>query len=156
MKFVSSLICLLAPFNSLATCWESVGDKYKIEPELLQAIAKVESGMNPVAINKNRNGTYDIGIMQINSYHFPALEKRGVTEHQLKNDVCLSISVGASILSEMINIYGYNWEAVGAYNAGLSANKKQLRMKYARNVWGVYHELKIKNNKFYLNPAKIE
>jgi soluble lytic murein transglycosylase-like protein len=31
--------------------------------------------------------------------------------------------VGASILSGMIKVYGYNWEAVGAYNAGL---KKEL------------------------------
>jgi soluble lytic murein transglycosylase-like protein len=32
--------------------------------------------------------------------------------------------VGASILSNMIKVYGYNWEAVGAYNAGL---KKIIR-----------------------------
>jgi hypothetical protein len=31
--------------------------------------------------------------------------------------------VGASILSNMIKVYGYNWEAVGAYNAGL---KKEI------------------------------
>lgn len=39
------------------------------QAELLIAIAKAESGMNPNAINVNRNGTVDRGVFQINSIH---------------------------------------------------------------------------------------
>lgn len=38
-------------------------------PGLMVAIAKAESGMNPNAINHNRNGSVDRGLFQINSIH---------------------------------------------------------------------------------------
>lgn len=38
-------------------------------PGLMVAIAKAESGMNPKAINHNRNGSVDRGLFQINSIH---------------------------------------------------------------------------------------
>lgn len=51
--------------------------------------------------------------------------------------------VGASILSGMIRVYGYNWEAVGAYNAGLKKENYPQRMKYAHKVWAKYQQLKL-------------
>ena len=33
------------------------------------AVAKAESGLNPLTVNKNTNGTWDRGIFQINSVH---------------------------------------------------------------------------------------
>ena len=56
---------------------------------------------------------------------------------------CTSIMVGASILSNMIKVYGYNWEAVGAYNAGLKRENYPQRMMYAHKVWKKYQELKL-------------
>lgn len=32
-------------------------------------IAKAESGMNPMALGKNTNGTFDVGLLQINDVH---------------------------------------------------------------------------------------
>jgi soluble lytic murein transglycosylase-like protein len=51
--------------------------------------------------------------------------------------------VGASILSGMIKVYGYNWEAVGAYNAGLKKENYPQRMVYAHKVWKKYQQLKL-------------
>jgi hypothetical protein len=42
----------------------------------------------------------------------------------------------------MINVYGYNWEAVGAYNAGVKKENYSKRMNYARKVWEKYQEIK--------------
>ena len=52
------------------------GEMFNVEPQLLWVIAKTESSFDTKALNKNKNGTYDIGIMQINSIHLPELKEK--------------------------------------------------------------------------------
>ncbi|TFY91870.1 invasion protein IagB [Pseudomonas nabeulensis] len=135
---------LIGASRAQAYCWAEVGSRYDIEPELLQAIAAVESGYRADAMNRaNRNGTWDIGLMQINSLHLPRLLKLGITEERLLAEPCLSVEVGASILHEFIQRFGYNWTAVGSYNVGLGSGPQQeaLRMQYAQKIWRRYEEL---------------
>ncbi|CAM2854208.1 MULTISPECIES: transglycosylase SLT domain-containing protein [Pseudomonas] len=127
-----------------AYCWAEVARQYDIEPELLQAIAAVESGYRAEAMNySNNNGTRDIGLMQINSIHLPRLLKLGITEQRLLDEPCLSVEVGASILADFIKQFGYNWTAVGAYNVGPGAGPERdaLRLRYAQKIWARYEEL---------------
>jgi hypothetical protein len=42
------------------------------------AIMKAESSGNPNAVNRNRNGTADRGLFQINDINIPALKKAGI------------------------------------------------------------------------------
>lgn len=133
---------LMSSQQALAFCWEETARRYNIEPELLQAIAAVESGYRPEAINPaNRNGTRDIGLMQINSIHLPRLLQSGITEERLLREPCLSVEVAASILAEFIQRFGYNWTAVGAYNAGTGPEREALRMRYAEKIWSRYEAL---------------
>jgi len=122
-------------------CWEKASQRHRVESRLLRAIAVVESGMDPRARNTNRNGTYDIGLMQINSMHLPALASKGITEESLLSSPCQSIMEGAGILSDMMSRFDDRWEAVGAYNAGTAPGRKALRMRYARRIWEVYRSL---------------
>lgn len=92
--------------------------------------------MNPKAIGQNkRNGkvvSEDVGLMQINSSWYPVLEKMGITRHDLLNNPCQNIYVGAWILAKNIASNGVNWESVGAYNAGFKNANAPFRMKYAK------------------------
>ncbi|MCA8275644.1 lytic transglycosylase domain-containing protein [Burkholderia sp. AU30280] len=124
-------------------CFTQAGERHGIDPLLLVAIAKVESSLNPDAINYNRNGTYDIGLMQINSSHLPRLIKTGVTRKRLIDEPCTSIDTGASILAGFIERHGYTWNAVGAYNAGSSEKRKPARQSYATKVWREYRALTV-------------
>jgi soluble lytic murein transglycosylase-like protein len=124
-----------------AFCWSKAGEAHAIEPELLQAIADVESSRRSDVINHNGNGTRDIGLMQINSIHLQRLRARGITERRLLAEPCLSVEVGASVLAGFIKRYGYNWTAVGAYNAGNSPDRQAARIRYARKVWQRYQVL---------------
>ena len=72
--------------------------------------------MNPRAVGRNRNGSRDIGLMQVNSAWLPTLAAHGISERDLF-EPCMNIHVGAWILAGNIARLGYTWEAVGAYNA---------------------------------------
>lgn len=126
---ILSIALALASTNA-AACWEDAAHKYGINAYLLYAIAKTESGLNPRAINRNRNGSYDVGLMQINSIWFPTLRKHGLDESQLY-EPCTSIQVGAWILAQNMRRLGNSWNAVGAYNSGNPA----LRLRYALKVY---------------------
>jgi len=138
-----SVLLLCAPLHAVA-CWEQAAQRYGLAAELLYAVARVESDLNPKAVNRShekRTGSYDIGLMQINSRNLPTLAKAGVAPGHLW-DPCTSIHVGAGILREKLDRHGDSWEGVGAYNAACTRLKgvacRQARMTYA---WKVYRAI---------------
>lgn len=141
MKYIGYVLLLLLGMNAVqANCWGYAANKYNVSPTLLYAIAQQESSLDPAIVMRNRDGSRDIGLMQINSQHLPHLRKIGINEQQLK-DPCTSIIIGASILADMMKQYGYSWEAVGAYNAGTASNQHARRMRYAEKVWLYYKKI---------------
>lgn len=51
------------------TIEEKIAKTFPENPEVMVAVAKAESNLNPLAINRNTNGSRDIGLFQINSVH---------------------------------------------------------------------------------------
>jgi soluble lytic murein transglycosylase-like protein len=128
------LLLLLVPALAYCFCFEDAGRYYGVSPHLLWAIAKVESNFNPRAINRNKNGTYDIGLMQINSSWLPYLKKHGI-DPSLLWEPCYNAHVGAMVLRHCIDTYGYSWRAVDCYNKGKKARENSVY------VWKVYKNL---------------
>lgn len=122
-------LLFVVPVTGNAFCFEEAGTIYGVSPHLLWAIAKVESGFNPAAVNYNRNGTYDFGVMQINSRWKPYLGKLW----NYLDDPCTNVKVGAWILAQCIQKHGYTWKAVSCYNTGLGESKRGT--KYVRKVY---------------------
>lgn len=48
---------------------QEIADVFGTECRLALAVAKAESGLNPMAVNRNTNGSKDIGLFQINDQH---------------------------------------------------------------------------------------
>lgn len=111
-------------------CWDKAAAYHHVDPWLLYSIAYVESNYNAKAINYNKNGSYDYGLMQINSSWFPKLKSLGISVNSLSNK-CVSIYVGAWILSKNFKNYGNTWRAIGAYNS----SNPYIGLRYAKSVY---------------------
>lgn len=117
--------------TALAFCFDEAGAMYGISPQLLWAISKGESDFNPAALNRNTNGTYDFGLMQINSSWAPTLHKKGIPWDALA-DPCTNVKVGAWLLAQCVRDYGYSWAAVGCYNSRTPSKRDRYAARIAR------------------------
>ena len=156
-SFVSlALMATLSP-HALA-CWGEAGQRYGVSADLLYAIARVESNLNPKAVNRShiqRTGSYDIGLMQINSHHLSMLSRHGIQESDLF-DPCTNIQVGAWLLSDLFSRNGTTWDAVGAYNAACSQLKgKACARARAQYAWRVYHQLPAQRSSQFVRAPNV-
>ena len=97
------------------TCINQAALQYHVPATMILSIIKIENGRNGLAV-KNSNGTYDLGVMQINSSWISKLENKGITASQVKYDPCVNVSVGAWILAQGI-ANGEGWKGVGNYHS---------------------------------------
>jgi len=135
--FALLILVLLLPTEGFAACFDEAAARYRVPSSLLMAISRIESSGNPNAINRNPDGSYDIGHMQINSRWLPVLSRYGIDERSLF-DPCINTYVGAWILAQNIHRLGYNWDAIGAYNA----RSPDKRMAYARKIEAILRRQK--------------
>ncbi|MBI5644164.1 MAG: lytic transglycosylase domain-containing protein [Deltaproteobacteria bacterium] len=122
------LTAFLLPGFASAFCFDYAGRYYGISPELLSAIALVESSHDPHAVNRNRNGSIDYGLMQVNSQWAPEF---GEYWDYIK-DPCYNVLAGAWILRRCITRFDDTWGAVGCYNTGRADGRSVTR--YIRKV----------------------
>jgi hypothetical protein len=88
-------------------------------PELaLEAILDVEGG-KMCTVSKNSNGSYDLGLMQINTINFSKIQKNypDVTAKDIACKPCLNITLGAWLLSHRIKETKDIWTGVGNYHS---------------------------------------
>lgn len=131
------IVIVFIPLRARAFCFEDAGEKYDINPLLLWSIAKVESNFYTHAINRNTNGTFDYGVMQINSSWYKTI---GHNRWMELSDPCINVMTGAWILKQCMDRYGCTWDAVGCYNSG----NKDRRKGYA---WKVHNAIQAYKSK---------
>lgn len=140
---------------------ETVCLEQSISKNLVQAIAEHESGLNPLAINIQGKGfypkgkseaqaliqeamksgaSYDVGIMQINSYWIKRLQLNPVSLLEPE----INVSLGVKILKNEIERHGFTWKAVGSYH---SPNETRSN-HYA---WRIYNKTVKRNT----TPEKV-
>lgn len=127
---------ILFSYNDIFTKY---AEDFGLPPLLLWSVAYTESQLNPLAINRNTNGSTDIGIMQINSIHLPELKASGISRDDLFNPE-INIGVGAYYLKQCVDRYGLNSKAIICYNGFSRENKiyKTYAKKVIRNLDNAY------------------
>lgn len=111
-------------------CVAEVSRRYQIPVALLGGVLAQERGRLGQS-SPNKNGTRDLGPMQVNSSWLAFFESYGVTEHRLKHDGCANLAVGAWIIRyEQGRAKGDLWQAVGRYHS----HKPDLATAYQSQV----------------------
>lgn len=116
--------------TQVAPCVSNAAAYHKVNPWILNAILKVESGFNAKAINHNANGTVDVGMAQINSIHFNELARWGIAPGHLM-DGCVATYVAAWHLAKQLRRHGDSWFGVASYHSTTPCQNA----RYAALVW---------------------
>lgn len=127
-------------------CLARAAEHFRLPLNLLRAIREQEAG-KPGFVGTNKNGSFDYGVMQINSIWLPTIEPLGYSSYVLTHSVCDSVMAGAWILASQMQRLGvWNkpdadpeiyWKAIGAYHS----KTPHLNRRYAELVWSHYLRL---------------
>ncbi len=118
--------------QAAADCFEQAGAYQGVNPAVLRAIVWFESKGHANAVHHNADGSFDIGMAQINSVHFSTLARYGVGREAL-TDACVNVYVAAWLLKQKMVRHGNTWRAIGAYHSEVPAR----RDAYARSIQNV-------------------
>ncbi|MCB9063242.1 MAG: lytic transglycosylase domain-containing protein [Halobacteriovoraceae bacterium] len=148
---ISYSLLLNVSLSALAggeNCIVSIAKKNNIDPVLILSIARKESNFNPKAKNHNNNGTYDLGLMQINSSWRDKLKKKGISFNDLY-DVCTNVKTAVWILKNNFKDYGKNWHSIGVYHAGTRKGRtfSKIRQMYAYDIFNNWSYLRMRPDK---------
>jgi soluble lytic murein transglycosylase-like protein len=135
----------LPPSFHYQQCVAEAEQRYQVPGLLIYSVWSKERGVVGKTSKKNRNGSYDIGPMQINSSWLPKLAKFSIDEERLTWDACSNIHVGAWILRSNYVRYGDWTKAIISYNIGTSwvEPKLSIGLKYAQDVltyWNYFEQ----------------
>ena len=136
LHIVTMLLLILAvvyPKSAFSFCFERAGQTDGVPPQLIEAIACQERAFNSKAKNLNRNGSFDLGVMQINSWWFDAL---GAKRWQALSGPCFNVLVGTWILRDCIDSFGYTWDCLACDCSGkpLTALREPVKMDVVRYI----------------------
>lgn len=121
---------------AIAACIQQASERYAVPRQLIYAVAAAEGGY-PGAKVRNKNGTYDLGRMQINTSNLPELARYGITKQGLAHDECLNINIGAWKLATNLQRENGDWHrAIARYNVGSLNTPGRIAtgQKYAAKV----------------------
>lgn len=133
-RLLIALLALASAPLAQADCFDRAAARFRINADLLRAIADVESRNRAEAIGPLlADGNRALGTMQVNSVHLGELARYGVTRRDLMS-ACGSIFTGAWILAGYVHRFGATWQAVGIYNTGPASGDRAAQARYSAAV----------------------
>ena len=118
-------------------CMSLVAHLYALPPRVLPAIQRVEGGA-PGAVHRNRDGTADLGVMQVNTLWIPALVRytrtgRGTVTRRLTTEPCYNIAAAGAIMRTYLDeAHGNLLRAVGDYHSHTDALNRLYQVAVLR------------------------
>lgn len=123
-------------------CIAQASSHYQVPELLIHAVIRREGGRNG-SVSRNKNGTDDLGLSQINTLWLPELARFQITASHLVRDACVNVTVSAYILKRYQVQKNGDWvKAIISYNIGpnnWTEPRYATGVAYARDVvkyWG--------------------
>lgn len=111
-------------------CFLQTAQAFDIPPMVLLTVAKTEGCWNGF-VGKNDNGSVDRGLMCVNSIHDSRFAAYGITAEQLRDDACVSIAAGATLLRDAYRKEGTWAGAIGRYHSATPRYKQRYQKRAA-------------------------
>ncbi|MDD3028807.1 MAG: lytic transglycosylase domain-containing protein [Alphaproteobacteria bacterium] len=108
--------------QTFAACVLLAASTYQVPEAIVIGIMNVEGGRIGQEVGPNKNGTYDLGPMQVNTRWLPELQKAWKVSEKtarswVRDDGCVNVHVATWILRQKIDAAGSLWEGVAAYHS---------------------------------------
>lgn len=124
------------------SCINEAAYEYHIPAKLIISVLNVERGRAGLAV-RNKNGTYDLGPMQINSgAWWPMLYKYDITPREVLYNPCRNVSVGTWILAKAISNGQDLFSGIGNYHSAAPYYNKSYKLKVKTLYTGLLKDLK--------------
>jgi len=117
-------------------CINQAAVSHHVSAALLLAIMKKENGRNGQAV-RNKTGSYDLGVFQVNTRWLPTLARYGYTRDDIPYKPCKNVMAASWILVLGLAEGKSVWEDIGYYNSHTS----QLNKKYRTSVQNNYQKI---------------
>ena len=123
---------------ALAVCIFAAAETYAVPPSVILGILHVEGGKVGQAV-ANKNGTFDLGPMQINTIWLPELARhwrvpKETAKRLVRDDACVNIGVGAWILRTKMNDTGSLYKGIAWYHSATPHLGTKYRDKVMRAI----------------------
>ena len=124
------------PFLS---CMALVAQIYSLPPRVLPSIQRVEGGA-PGLVHRNANGTFDLGVMQINTIWLPYLSRyTNLPESEVQTRLLLRTCFNIAAAGLIMRIYldetgGDLMRAVGNYHSHTQALNQDYLVRVLRSA----------------------
>jgi len=124
-------------------CSIQAANHYRIPPLVLLAVAEQEAG-KPGQKVRNSNGTYDYGVMQINTVSLADLRRFGIKEHHVLANGCYPYYLAAwRIAGHLLNDQGDIWQRAANYHSRTPYYNRRYRSKLISCATKITQELSV-------------
>lgn len=120
-------------------CIAQAAAHYNVHPDLVRAIIRTEGGTTG-KVSWNSNGSYDMGLMQINSIHLRRLREFGISREHVINNECVNIYVGSWLLNQAMAQDADFWRGVGRYHSATPKHNERYRTKVFEHLVRLWKE----------------
>lgn len=139
-----TFVKLLPEYTPYQTCIVEAGHRFGVKTELMLAVLMQENGLKAL-VQRNNDGSLDLGIYQINTVRIPELKAFEASKEEIAGNHCLNANIAAYLLSEEIAKAPSFWTGVGNYHYGYWGKYPHNHTKYIENVYQNWKRI-VKNN----------